>query len=95
MNFVENKHVIKDNFFPVPPLFEIIQNESKTEWKEMYKVYNMGHRLEIYVKPEKAELIIETAKKFNIDAQIVGRVEEYTGKKLTLITENGEFIYEN
>ena len=95
MNFVENKHIIKDNFFPVPPLFEIIQNESKTEWKEMYKVYNMGHRLEIYVKPEKAEFIIETAKKFNIDAQIVGRVEEYTGKKLTLITENGEFIYEN
>ena len=95
MNFVENKHIIKDNFFPVPPLFDIIQNESKTEWKEMYKVYNMGHRLEIYVKPEKAELIIETAKKFNIDAQIVGRVEEYTGKKLTLITKNGEFIYEN
>ncbi|MDR1554103.1 MAG: phosphoribosylformylglycinamidine cyclo-ligase [Prevotellaceae bacterium] len=93
MNFIENYHIIKDNLFPVPPLFEIIQNESQTEWKEMYKVYNMGHRLEIYVNPEKAETIIETAKNFNIDAQITGKVIKSAEKKLTIITEKGEFIY--
>ncbi|MDR3227085.1 MAG: phosphoribosylformylglycinamidine cyclo-ligase [Prevotellaceae bacterium] len=93
MNFVENKHIIKDNFFAVPPLFEIIQQESQTDWHEMYKVYNMGHRLEIYVKPENAETIIKTANKFNIDAQIIGKVEKSTEKKLTIITEKGKFIY--
>ncbi|MDR0419913.1 MAG: phosphoribosylformylglycinamidine cyclo-ligase [Prevotellaceae bacterium] len=93
INFIENYHIIKDNMFPVPPLFEIIQSESQTEWKEMYKVYNMGHRLEFYVNSQKAEKIIETAKKFNVNARIIGRVEQSTEKKLTIITEKGEFVY--
>ncbi|MDR3286571.1 MAG: phosphoribosylformylglycinamidine cyclo-ligase, partial [Prevotellaceae bacterium] len=93
LNFVENKHIMKDNFFIIPPLFEIIQSESQTDWHEMYKVYNMGHRLEIYVKPENAETIIKTANKFNIDAQIIGKVEKSTEKKMTIITEKGKFIY--
>ncbi|MDR2292201.1 MAG: phosphoribosylformylglycinamidine cyclo-ligase [Prevotellaceae bacterium] len=93
MNFIENYHIIKDNMFPVPPLFEIIQNESQSEWKEMYKVYNMGHRLEIYVKRQKAEAIIKTSEKFNIDAQIIGKVMKSAERKLTIITEKGNFIY--
>jgi phosphoribosylformylglycinamidine cyclo-ligase len=93
MNFIENCHVIKDNLFPVPPLFKIIQNESQTAWKEMYKVYNMGHRLEIYVSPQKAETVIKTSEKFNINAQITGRVIKSAEKKLTIITEKGKFIY--
>jgi phosphoribosylformylglycinamidine cyclo-ligase len=93
INFVENYHIIKDNMFPVPPLFGIIQNESQTGWKEMYRVYNMGHRLEFYVNPQKAEMIVETAKKFNINAKIIGRVKKSKEKKLTIITENGKFIY--
>lgn len=93
MNFIDNLHIIKDNFFSIPPLFEIIQSESQTEWKEMYKVYNMGHRLEIYVKQDNAKAIIETAKKFNIDAQIIGHVEQATEKQLSLITEKGKFVY--
>ena len=93
MNFVEKHHIIKDNLFPVPPLFEIIQHESQTNWKEMYKVYNMGHRLEIYVKPDKSQTIIDTAKKFNIDAQIIGHVKAATEKQLTLITAKEKFVY--
>ncbi|MDR1983422.1 MAG: phosphoribosylformylglycinamidine cyclo-ligase [Prevotellaceae bacterium] len=93
INFIENYHIIKDNLFPVTPLFEIIQNESQTDWKEMYKVYNMGHRFEIYVKPEKAENIIEISKKFNINAQIIGKVEKSKDRKLTIITEKGHFVY--
>ncbi|MDR2065146.1 MAG: phosphoribosylformylglycinamidine cyclo-ligase [Prevotellaceae bacterium] len=93
MNFIENCHVIKDNMFPVPPLFKIIQNESQTAWKEMYKVYNMGHRLEIYVNRQKAETVIKTSEKFNIDAQIIGKVIKSAEKKLTIITEKGKFIY--
>ena len=78
--------------FPLPPLFRIIQAQSGTDWQEMYKVFNMGHRMEIYVAPEKAEEIISTAKDFNIDAQIVGRIEE--GKRsLTIRSEFGEFNY--
>ena len=93
LHFVDDtKHVIKDNLFPVPPLFKMIQEESGTDWKEMYKVFNMGHRLEIYVAPEDAERVIEISKSFNIDAQIVGRIEE--GKKsLTIKSEFGEFNY--
>jgi phosphoribosylformylglycinamidine cyclo-ligase len=79
--------------FPVPPLFRIIQEQSGTDWKEMYKVFNMGHRFEIYTQPEIAEEIIEISKSFNIDAQIVGRVEGFEGKKLTIRTKVGEFIY--
>ncbi|MDR1348716.1 MAG: phosphoribosylformylglycinamidine cyclo-ligase [Prevotellaceae bacterium] len=93
MNFIENYHVVKDSLFPVPPLFEIIQNESQTDWKEMYRVYNMGHRLEFYVNPQKAKTIIETAKKFNVSAKVIGRVEKSPKKKLTIITENGKFVY--
>lgn len=88
----DNCHVIKDNMFPVPPLFRTIQEESNTDWAEMYKVFNMGHRMEIYVAPEDAERIIETSRSFNIDAQVVGRVEE--GRKgLTIRSEYGEFNY--
>ncbi len=93
LHFVDNVHVIKDNMFDVPPLFKTIHEESGTEWKEMYKVFNMGHRYEIYLSPEKAERIIEIAKSFNIDAQIVGRVEAHEGKKLTIESEFGTFEY--
>ena len=93
LHFVENVHVIKDNLFPIPPLFKLIQEESKTDWKEMYKVFNMGHRMEIYVPKEVAEEIISISKSFNIDAQIVGRVEKHEGKKLTINSPYGEFIY--
>lgn len=93
LHFVENVHVIKDNLFPIPPLFQIIQEESKTDWKEMYKVFNMGHRMEIYVKPEIAEEIIAISKSFNVDAQIVGRVESSDQKKLTIQSPYGTFEY--
>jgi phosphoribosylformylglycinamidine cyclo-ligase len=93
LHFVDNVHVIKDNLFDIPPLFELIQKESGTEWKEMYKVFNMGHRMEIYVPQEVANDIIEISKSFNIDAQIVGRVEAHDGKKLTINSPYGEFIY--
>lgn len=93
LHFVsDNCRVIKDNMFPVPPLFRAIQEESQTDWSEMYKVFNMGHRLEVYVAPEMAEKVIAIANSFNIDAQIVGRIEE--GKKtLTIKSEFGEFNY--
>ncbi|SFT88209.1 phosphoribosylformylglycinamidine cyclo-ligase [Lishizhenia tianjinensis] len=94
LHFVDNVHVIKDNMFPIPPLFDVIQKESGTEWKEMYKVFNMGHRMEIYVPEEIAASIIEISKSFNVDAQIVGRVEEHEGKKLTIQSPYGEFIYD-
>ena len=93
LHFVENVHIIKDNLFPIPPLFKLIQEESKTEWKEMYKVFNMGHRMEVYVSQEVAKDIIAISKSFNIDAQIVGRVEKCEGKKLTITSEFGEFNY--
>lgn len=93
LHFVENVHIIKDNLFPIPPLFKLIQEESQTEWKEMYKVFNMGHRMEIYVSKENAQAIIDISKSFNIDAQIVGRVEANVGKKLTIDSPYGEFIY--
>ena len=93
LHFVnDNCHVIKDNMFPVPPLFRIIREESETDWKEMYKVFNMGHRMEIYVDNKHADRIIEISRKFNIDAQIVGRVEEGP-KGLTIESEFGVFNY--
>jgi len=93
LHFVsDNCKVIKDNMFPVPPLFKLIHDQSGTDWKEMYKVFNMGHRMEIYVSPEQAEKVIAISKSFNIDAQIVGRIEE--GKKsLTIKSEYGTFDY--
>jgi len=90
----DNIHVIKDNLFPVPPLFELIQEQSGTAWKEMYKVFNMGHRMEIYVSQEIADDIIAISKSFNIDAQIIGRVEESTHKQVTITSEKGQFNYE-
>ena len=93
MHFVENKHVIKDNLFPVPPLFELIQEQSGTDWAEMYKVFNMGHRMEIYLKPEHAGRVIEIANSFGIDAQIVGRVEDADAIRLTIISDKGTFNY--
>ncbi len=94
LHFVNDVHIIKDNLFPIPPLFQLIQEESKTEWKEMYKVFNMGHRMEIYVNPSIAEEIIAVSKSFNIDAQIVGRVEKSSeGKKLTIESPYGTFNY--
>ena len=94
MHFVTNKHVVKDNLFPVPPLFKLIQEQSGTDWKEMYKVFNMGHRMEIYLRPEKAQAVIDIAKSFNIDAQIVGRVSDAPANRLTIISEKGTFEYE-
>lgn len=93
LHFIENKHVVKDNLFPTPPLFKLIQEQSGTDWKEMYKVFNMGHRMEIYLSPEDANDVIEIAQSFGIEAQIVGRVEDSTEKKLTIISEYGKFEY--
>ncbi|MBV1923721.1 MAG: phosphoribosylformylglycinamidine cyclo-ligase [Flavobacteriaceae bacterium] len=93
LHFVKDLHIIKDNLFETPPLFKLIQEESKTDWKEMYQVFNMGHRMEIYVSPEIANDIIEISKSFNVDAQIVGKVEASNEKKLTIISEYGEFLY--
>lgn len=93
LNFVnENCKVVKDNMFPVPPLFKLIHDESGTDWREMYMVFNMGHRLEVYVNPEDAQTVIDTANGFNIDAQVVGHIEE--GKRsFTIKSEFGEFNY--
>ncbi len=93
MHFVNGKHVIKDNLFPIPPLFALIRKESGTEWKEMYKVFNMGHRMEFYVAPENAQKIIEISESMGIPAQIVGRVEDAPENKLTIISEAGKFEY--
>ena len=93
LHFVENLHVIKDNLFPVPPLFKLIQEQSNTDWKEMYQVFNCGHRMELYVKPEIADAIIAISKSYNVDAQIVGRVEAANSKKLTIKSAFGTFEY--
>jgi phosphoribosylformylglycinamidine cyclo-ligase len=90
----DNIHVIKDNLFPVPPLFELIQEQSGTAWKEMYKVFNMGHRMELYVPQEIAQGIIAISKSFNIDAQIIGRVENSDKKQVTILSDKGTFNYE-
>ena len=93
LHFVgEDCKVVKDNMFPVPPLFRIIQEESQTDWAEMYKVFNMGHRLEVYVSPEHAQAVIDISKSFNIDAQVVGHIEKGT-RSLTIKSEFGEFQY--
>ncbi|MEM1340581.1 MAG: AIR synthase related protein [Bacteroidota bacterium] len=93
LHFVEDVHVIKDNLFPVPPLFRLIQGESGTDWKEMYQVFNCGHRLELYVNPQVAEELIAISETFDVAARIVGRVEASPSKKLTISSEFGEFIY--
>ena len=93
MNFVNNKHVVKDNMFAIPPLFKMIREESGTDWKEMYKVFNMGHRLEVYVSPEDAKAVIDIAKSFDIDAQVIGHVEDADANRLTISSEFGVFEY--
>mgnify|MGYP001241278458 FL=1 len=93
LNFIEDLHVIKNNLFELPPVFKLIQAESNTNWKEMYKVFNMGHRMELYVPIEVSDEIISISKSFNVDAQVIGRVESYKGKKLTISSDFGTFIY--
>jgi phosphoribosylformylglycinamidine cyclo-ligase len=93
LHFIDKLHIIKDNMFSVPPLFKLIQKQSKTDWKEMYQVFNCGHRLEIYAFAQVAESIIEIASKFNVEAQIIGRVESSLEKRLTIKSEYGTFDY--
>lgn len=94
LHFVnDNVHIIKDNMFPVPPLFQLIQEQSGTDWKEMYKVFNMGHRMELYVPAEIAEDIIAISKSFNIDAQVIGRVESADKKQVTINSDKGNYTY--
>lgn len=93
LHFVENVHIIKDHLFPLPPLFKLIHEQSHTDYKEMYKVFNMGHRLEIYLPEEYAQEVIAISKSFNIDAQIIGRVEAHEGKKVSIESEFGKFEY--
>lgn len=93
LHFIENLHVVKDNLFEVPPLFKLIQTESQTPWKEMYQVFNMGHRMELYVSSEIAETIIKISKSFQVDAKIVGHVEASENKKLTIKSSEGKFVY--
>ena len=93
MKFVKNLHVIKDNLFPVPPVFRLIQKQSQTQWYEMYEVFNMGHRFEIYLPEKFAQVVVDISKSFNVDAQIIGHVEAADSKKLTIKSEFGDFIY--
>lgn len=93
LHFIDNLHVIKDNLFDVPPLFRIIREQSGTEWKEMYKVFNMGHRMELYVDEELAPEIIRISENFGVEARVIGRVEPSTQKKVTIKSEFGEFVY--
>jgi phosphoribosylformylglycinamidine cyclo-ligase len=94
LHFIDNLHVVKNNLFPIPPLFKLIQAESGTSWQEMYKVFNMGHRLEVYLSEVHAQRVIEIAQSFGIEAQIIGHVEANEGKKVTVQSEFGEFVYE-
>ncbi len=94
LHFIENLHVIKDNLFKTPPLFKMIQSESNTPWDEMYRVFNMGHRMEIYVSENIAPQIIQISEQWGVAAQIIGRVEESNNKKVTIISEHGNFSYD-
>jgi len=93
LHFVDQFHIVKDNLFPVPPLFKLIQEQSKTDWKEMYQVFNCGHRMEVYVNPEIADEIIKISKSYNVNAQVIGRVEASENKRLTIKSEFGTFTY--
>ena len=94
LHFAESLHIIKDNLFPIPPLFQLIKEESNTDWQEMYKVFNMGHRMEFYTDESSAKEIIEISDSFGIEAQIIGRCEDAPqGNRLDIITENGKFVY--
>lgn len=93
LHFIDELHVVKDNLFDVPPLFQLIQEQSGTDWKEMYKVFNCGHRLEFYLPEDVANDIIEISKSFGVNAQIIGRVEASNSKKLTISSNYGTFVY--
>jgi phosphoribosylformylglycinamidine cyclo-ligase len=93
LHFVENLHIIKDNLLPTPPLFKLIQQQSGTDWKEMYKVFNMGHRMEIYLEEKYAQEVIDISKSFGVDAQVIGRVESSPQKQVTIKAAVGEFQY--
>ena len=93
MHFVEGKHVVKDNMFALPPLFRLIHDESGTDWAEMYKVFNMGHRLEVYLTPGHAQEVIDIARSFGIEAQVIGHVETAPKNRLTISSEYGVFEY--
>ena len=93
LHFTDKMRIVKDNLFPVPPLFRLIQEQSGTDWAEMYKVFNMGHRMELYLAPEYVAEVIEISKSFHIDAQIVGRVEESDKQELIISSEYGKFVY--
>jgi phosphoribosylformylglycinamidine cyclo-ligase len=93
LHFIDQFHIIKDNLFPIPPLFKLIQEQSGTDWKEMYQVFNCGHRLELYVNEAVAKELISISNVFGVDAQIIGRVEENSTKKLTIESEFGTFVY--
>ena len=93
LNFISDLHIIKDKLFPLPPLFKMIHEESKTELKEMYKVFNMGHRMEIYCNEKDAPMMIDSAKSFNVDAKIIGRCEQHAGRKLSILTADDTFEY--
>jgi len=93
LHFIDDLHIIKDSLFEVPPLFDLIQKESRTDWKEMYRVFNTGHRMEIYLEEKKAEKVIQISKEFGVDAKVVGRVENADAKKLTIHSEKGTFEY--
>ena len=93
LHFIDNLHIIKDNMFDIPPLFRLIQEESKTDWKEMYQVFNMGHRLELYVDESLAQSIVDISNSFNVEAKVIGRVESSKSKSLTITSEHGQFDY--
>ena len=93
LHFVDQLHIVKDNMFAIPPLFKLIQEQSGTDWREMYQVFNCGHRMELYVNPTIAKEIISISQSFGVDAQVVGRVEEFPSKKLTITSQYGTFVY--
>lgn len=95
LHFVNNVHIIKDNLFPIPPLFQMIKEESNTSWEEMYKVFNMGHRMEVYTNSARAHELIEISKSYGVDAQIIGRVEKSDKKQVSIITETSKLSYSN
>jgi phosphoribosylformylglycinamidine cyclo-ligase len=93
LHFIDDLQVVKNNLFEVPPLFALIQKESGTDWKEMYKVFNMGHRMELYTGEKQATQIIAIANAFGVDARVIGHVESFRGKRVTIQSSFGEFIY--
>jgi phosphoribosylformylglycinamidine cyclo-ligase len=93
MHFIDQLHVVKDHMLPIPPLFKLIHEESGTDWKEMYKVFNMGHRMEIYLEEKYANEVISISKSFGVEAQIIGRVEASPQTKVSIRSEHGEFTY--